>query len=683
MSEELKNIRKEREYQSPGCWFWAGWEPMRHYRRMGKSGSPFFGKGAWLPEWERRKFSHEMIDEAVKLGATVLITEFFKGFGRQIEQETWPQLTEFVHYAHERGVKVWGYAQACSLYYETMGAEIEDWESWVARDREGRMQLFSNAYYRAAPCLNSSDYADYLASVITDGVRAIGFDGVHLDNAYYKHCWCARCADLFRKYLGNSVDLNEVAGIPLSKHVQPPPFPQKGGVGLDPLQILWLKFGLDVRSGFFRRLKTYLTNHHPDLVVAGNPAFPRGDAAMLLQCVDPSREAEAFDFLCCENGNQPRIEDGWIASQAEAHLLAEAGNYRIWVTSWKSSATGVLPPRPPGGIWACMAEEYSFGSILGNNWALRPSGDGGSFFCEQEPAMAEAFREARTFFSDLDALVASGSRRTWAEVAVLHDPFSASLFGNGEIRLNLALHQYLLRRGIPFHIVLPGKPLPESARVLVAFHVGALSAERLAEMKEFAQRPGCQVWMAGHTAQTDEWFIPRNTSDLESLRRSPGFAFTRGLGDTWQEAFTHPLVLQSNPESYFGKRDISLRAADDVAFDQFFKTEAYHPVIHFQRPENVLVHSQITSDGRLLIHLRDQSGGCEWVSGAQVVFESGFPAIQEVSIVVPASVGEFLSVNNHGDQRVVNLQPFQHYALVTLKIKSVPCTLPQAKLVRG
>jgi hypothetical protein len=126
-------------------------------------------------------------------------------------------------------------------------------------------------------------------------------------------------------------------------------------------------------------------------------------------------------------------------------------------------------------------------------------------------------------------------------------------------------------------------------------------------------------------------------------------------------------VLQSNPESYFGKRDISLQSADDVAFDQFFGTEAFRPAIHFKRPENVLLHSQITRDGRLLIHLRDQSGGCEWISGTQIVFESGFPTIQEASIVVPGSRGE-LSINSIGAQRIVNLLPFQHYALVILKI---------------
>jgi hypothetical protein len=667
MTGHQKNRDKKKLPQAQECWFWAGWEPMRHYRRMGKSGSPFFGKGAWLPEWERRKFSHEMIDEAAKLGATVLVTEFFKGFGRRLEQETWQQLSAFVGYAHERGLKVWGYAQACSLYYETLGNEIEDWESWVARARDGSMQLFSNAYYRAAPCLNSPEYAKYLGDVITDGVRAIGFDGVHLDNAYYKHCWCPRCADLFRKYLGDRGDFEAVAGIPLSKHVQPPPFPAKGGVGLDPLQILWLKFGVEVRLGFFRRLKVRLAKELPNLSVAGNPAFPRGEAAMILQCVDPSREAEAFDFLCCENGNLPRIEEGWIASQAEAHLLAEAGNYRIWVTSWRSSKTGVLPPHPPGGIWACMAEEYSFGGILGNNWALRPAGEGGSFFCEQQPEMAATFCEAAAFFRKLEADLASGPRTTSADVAVLHDPFSASLYGNGEIRLNLALHQYLLRRGIPFHIVFPGRPLPESVRVLVAFHVGAIPDQRLAEIRAFARQPGCQVWMAGHTAQTDEWFIPRNAGDLAALRKSEGFTFSRGFGDTWQEAFEHPVVVQANPESYFGKRNVSLQEADDVVFDEFFRSSAFRPEVRFLRPENVLVHSQKSRDGRLFIHFRDQSGGGGLVDGVQIRFESGFPKIRKASAAAPGFGLEIIPVNVDGDERSVALPPFRYYALAVLE----------------
>jgi len=185
---------------------------MRHYHRIGKSGSPLFGKGAWLPDWERRKFGTEMIDEAQKHGATDLITEFYKGFGRKIEEEQWPRLTEFVGRCHERGIKVWVYTQMCSLYYETFGAEVEDWESWTAKNRDGSTRNFGKAYFRCAPCLNSPGYAAYMTNLITDGAAAIGFDGVHLDNAYYEHCWCPRCADLFRKYLASAAILKRSSG---------------------------------------------------------------------------------------------------------------------------------------------------------------------------------------------------------------------------------------------------------------------------------------------------------------------------------------------------------------------------------------------------------------------------------------------------------------------------------------
>jgi hypothetical protein len=203
--------------------------------------------------------------------------------------------------------------------------------------------------------------------------------------------------------------------------------------------------------------------------------------------------------------------------------------------------------------------------------------------------------------------------------------------------------------------------------VLLAFHVGAISDHRLAEIQTFARQPGCQVWIAGHTAQTDEWFVPRNTGDLAALRKSEGFTFSRGFGETWQEAFEHPVVVQANPESYFGKRNISLQEADDVVFDEFFRSPAFRPEIRFLRPENVLVHSQTARDGRLLIHFRDQSGGGGLVDGAQIRFESGFPTILTASIAVPGSGIESIPVNVDGDQRSVTLPPFRYYALVVLE----------------
>lgn len=651
----------------PECWFWAGWEPLRHYQRMGKSGSPFFGKGAWLKEWDKRKFSDDLIDEALNAGATVIITEFFKGFGRALEQETWAKLADFVSRCHAKGLKVRGYMQTRSIYYETFGNEVEDWKSWAALNRDGSMQFFGRTYYRCAPCLSSPDYAQYVREVITDGVKAIGFDGIHMDNSYYQHCWCSRCAERFRDFLGQQEDFEENVGIPLSRHVEPPPVPAKGAMGLDPLQIFWLRFGVETRIGFFRTLRQHLAKELPGLVVSGNPAFPRGDAALIARCVDPSREAEAFDFLCCENSNQPRIENGWIASQAEAHLLAEAGNYKIWITSWKSVPEGVEPPHAPGGIWAGLAEEYSFGGTLGNNWALRPAGDHGKFFSEEAPEMIRTFREAVAFFRKVEEQTSPGPRGTFCDVAILHDPFSVSLHGTGEIRLNLALQQYLLKTGIPYRIIYPGQNVPKSVNTLVVFHTGAISDPHLDWIKSFAAQPGHVVWLAGNSAQNDEWSVPRNRSDLETLRREPGITFTPAFGATWQKAFLHPLTTHAHrPSGYFEAEGIYLREEDWGAFHEFFSSPAFRPTLRFTRPTNVMVHTQQTEDGRILIHFRDQAGGTELVDGVAVQFEEGFPSVVSASFTSPDS--DLADLEPAG---TITLPPFRHYALLILKVASL------------
>lgn len=660
--DQLNNERLE-------CWFWAGWEPLRHYQRSGKSGSPFFGKGAWLREWDQRKFSNDLIAQAEDLGATILITEFFKGFGRALESENWPRLQDFVARCHQRGLKVWGYAQTRSLYFETLATEVPDWASWVAQTYEGRRQTFGKTYFRCAPCLAGSAYADYTASVIADGVSAIGFDGVHLDNSYYEHCWCPRCAEKFRQWLSDRGDFEDVVGIPLTQHIQPPPLPLKGTVGLDPLQILWIQFGVNVRINFFATLRQHLQTEHPALTVAGNPAFPRADTAMISRCVDPTREAEAFDFLCCENGNLPRVEEGWISSQTEAHLMAEAGGYKIWATAWRETESGVSPPTPPGGIWAGLAEEFTFGNMLGNNWAFRPAGEGNRLYFEEAPFMAETFREAQAFFRQLVAEIRLGTRKSSSDVGIYHDPLSATLGGDPEVRLNLALHQYLLTNGIPFQIVLPGQEIPPSIRCLIVFHQGALPDGALEKLHSFARLPDHCVWLAGHSAQNDEWFVPRDRQDLRKLRSSPGVFHTAAFGDLWQKAYLHPLANASGAGSgHFAKKSLHLSEEDAQPFNEFFQKLPFEETVKFHRPPHVLVHSQRTSDGRLLFHFRDQAGSGALMEDVVISPRAGFPPVSSWQIFSPLVQPSSLTPSMTEGSENILLPPFQHYALVVAQV---------------
>lgn len=621
-----------------------------------------FAKGAWLPQWQKRKLGSGLADAAQRLGATMLITEFYKGFGRKIEQEVWPDLAGFVQRCHERGIKVWGYAQGCSLFYEMLGEEIPHWKNWAARKWDGSLGTFANTYFRCAPCLNSEEFGGYFAGVVNDGIDIVGLDGVHLDNSYYEHCWCERCSALFREWLDQRGDLEERTGIRTAKHIIPPPFPGKNWAGLDPLQILWLEFGVETRLRFFRRLSEHIKARHPGIIISGNPGLPRGDAFRMLRCVEPSREHEAFDFFCTENGNQPRIEGGWIGTQAEAHLLAEAGKYRTFVTSWRTRESTVLPPHPPGGVWAGLAEEFSFDGVLGNNWAFRPAGEGDRFWIEEQPEMEASFTEALSYFKSLQAAVGGGRRKTYAEVAIWYDAYSASIFGNSEVRLNIALQQYLLRHGIPFLFALPGAPLPSSIRTLVVFHVGALSDARLSEIHSFGATPGRTVWMAGYSGRTDEWFVPRERSSLQSIRRQEGIVWTEGYGDHWHEAFSQPAARHSDSSAYFETQRDSLQAADNAVCDAFFQTEHFQTAMRFDRPPHVLVHSQTDEAGRLFFHFRDQSGSGDLIEGVKIHFLDAQDAHATARVFSPGREAQSLPLGP-----ILSVPPFAHYSLVLVE----------------
>lgn len=354
-----------------------------------------------------------------------------------------------------------------------------------------------------------------------------------------------------------------------------------------------------------------------------------------------------------EDSSQATPERGWAGSMSD------------YVWGYVDAVARELYKSHPDRMVSGLAEEYAFGRMLGNNWAFRPAGEGDRFFLEDDPAMTSAFREAAAFFRRLDAELLSGARQTWAEVAVLHDPLSASLCGDAEVRLNLALYKFFFKRGIPFHIVLPDQPVPESVRYLVVFHVGAISDRTLATVKEFATQEGHQVWLAGNTAQNDEWFVPRDKRELAALRSSPGVYFTPEFGETWQRAFLHPIAASaSQAAGYVAAQSLELDGADAAVFDAFVGSPDYRPIVQFERPEYVLVHSQRTESGRIVFHSRDQSGSGEVLSGINILLGGGFPAVSGWRIFRPGHAAEALTFSSNSGDRVANLPPFQHYALV-------------------
>lgn len=633
------------------CWTFAGWEPDRQYRRMGGRGLAFTGDGAWRDAWRARVTSRENARFMAECGITVAMTHFYKGFGVQAEAAEWGRLREFIANCYAEGVKVWGYVQGRSLFLETLLAERPDAEGWAARDWGGALQTWGGSYYRAAPCLTSRGYLDYMKEVVRIGLEDIGLDGIHNDNSYYRHCWCERCARLFRLWLDARPDLEERTGLPSAAHVQPPPL-LEGWHRLDPLQQLWAEFGAENRFAFLRQLREVARAAKSGAPYETNPAFPKVGPYKTRLCVDPSREAEVCDVVCAENSNLARMEGGFPVSQAEAFLHGDAGGYHVLATAWTHGPDGLAPSDAPGLLWAGLAEEFSHhAAMLGNNWLLRPALDGERVLGD-DPVRREAHASAVRFFRGLHKRLALGQRCQWGELAVYVEPDALSHDEAGFLAFR-ALVAWSLMRRVPLVFAYPGRPVPESARALLVCQQSWLSDGRLEELAASATSGRAPVLLAGLTGRFDERGLARNESDWQAWRQKPGFVADAGRPLRWGAA-AGGLAMARPTEECFGEMNALLDKA------------CWAPRLSVEAPPHVLLNAEVAQDGRLLVHLRDQGGSEEALGGVRVRMGGGLADGRQVAFHAPEQESRVIVECGRREGEEVVLPAFRRYGLLVV-----------------
>jgi hypothetical protein len=638
------------------CWAWAGWETDRAYRRLGKSSTLYFGNGAWVSEWRRRIQQPETLRELQELGVTILITRFYKGFGMKTEAEEWEEIRGFVRQAQNLGMKVWGYLQGGSLYGETLFLERPDAREWVARTSEGKPLLWASYYFRFMPCLNHPGYLAWMQDLIGQGLLNLGFDSLHIDNNYYHGCHCERCAGLFRAWLNARPDLEALTGLPDAGAVMPPPAPPAGYDISDPLRILWIAFNVETRRRFYKQLYRHLKSLRPEAQLSANPAFPRDLSSRLHLSLDPRLESEFSDFVMAENGNQPGWHAG-LVSQAEAHLMAEAGGYQTLSSTWRhDAALQNGPPQTPAAVWAGIAEEFSHSrAALGNNWMLRPSGEHDRLLADALPERMDAFREAMGFFRDLETQVNFPARRTWGEVGVLLNPESLSLTRQSAGEACRAVIRYLLLRRLPFRILFsPVEATPEM-KFLIACHQNCLSDTEMDDVSAFAATPGRRAILLGDTGRFNEWFIPRNERDWRTW-----------LAGSGMHHFDLPLASSAaNAGGHMATRVSCVSAPMKRALDS-----ALLPGTRRVRgPHQILLHIETGEDGSLFFHLRDQSGISREISGVRVHVGGLCPPDASFR-AFPARLktdGGPRPITLRPETGWIPLPPFAHYGLLTLE----------------
>lgn len=635
------------------CWTFAGWEPDRYYRRVGMSATPHFGNGAWISEWRQRLVAPETVRMMADCGITIAVTHFFKGFGITAESAEWPRLREYVALCHEHGLKVWGYVQGGSLFYETLLADEPGAMSWAARRHDGRPATWCGQYYRLQPCLTCEEYLAYVRRILRIGVSEMGFDGIHHDNSYYGHCWCERCADRFRIWLNQRPDIRERCGLTGADHILPPPLPPDQAASADPLQIAWMEFGVQQRLAAYRSFLQTVKSCRAEVVYATNPGFPRSGGFKSRLALDPAREGSVCDAAWAETQSVPGMIDGRVVSQLEAYLFADAGGYRVLSTAWRHTDDGHKPADTPGQLWAGLAEEFSHApAILGNNWLLRSTGSHDALLGDDSPVRT-AHAEGVRFFRDLYRALRLQKRRQWAEVELLVEPDTLTFRHADLLALRVILERLMLRC-VPVRFRFPSTPDWPEARLLVACQQSCLPDARLQSIAEFARQPGRRVIVIGDTGRFDEWMTPRHATDWHAWRQSPGFERDGG----------RPLVAATAQDGT--ARSAALSPDRSETLDRMLEQVRHTLAFRVDVTGNVLVNTEQADDGRLLIHLREQSGAGALISGVRVQLAGHLTRGRRGVVYAPASPPRILNELD-GAGSAVSVPEFRHYALIIIE----------------
>lgn len=487
---------RDRATNGPHYWAWWGWEPWEHNRRAGGITGAVDGSSHWLHKWYARLHSEELVEKMAKAGVTLAVTHFFKGFGLRHERAEQQRTAELVRLAGRRGLRVVGYCQGCSLYYEALLAEEPGMEDWAQRDPSGKPVTWGGKYYRWCPCIHSRGFRDYLKRAIFIGLREVGLDGFNFDNTYSGPCYCPRCEKAFREWMVRRYpEPRDLFGLGTLEHVRQPPMPDKPQRITDPLTLAWIRWRCEAFDGFMEEITGYARELKPDAVLLSNPSHPVSPGGPLRRSVWPVSVGKHLNLMITENSATPELVGDAIISQVRAYKQGQAVGYRPVSTTWagglgrEASAEALSAlPQHPATVQLQVAEAAANRAVPGANWATRPMG-GGDRMRIDLPELHSAFAQYLGFVRQHEDLWLNATPK--ADVAVLHS-FTSAAF-NPQIAWDEvnAVEEVFIRAGFSWGVVFDDRiGQIEEFSVLVLAGQTHLSAAACDAIKAFAAGGG-------------------------------------------------------------------------------------------------------------------------------------------------------------------------------------------------
>ncbi|MBO4647362.1 MAG: hypothetical protein J5806_04325 [Lentisphaeria bacterium] len=396
---------------SPVLWAFWGHEPLAFYKRRNGNKKTLFGNGEWIDAWYRRLHTEEAIARLADLGVNLIYTHFYKAMGLEFEREEMENTAKIVEIAHRHGIRVLGYATINSVFDESLACEIPD----IGSMRIVRANGKESDNYRDYLCLNSRYYAEYYPKVLEYGIRHVGLDGFHIDNAVAPPCRCERCLAGFRQFLEENISDPRSVGLPSFQYVRLPMVPLVRGT--DPIALMAVRYYRSLYEKVFGKIYRYVKTLRPDALVLINNGFA-DEKITPAQLGYEIADDHDSDYIFIETPDRfiGRRENGELKNAVIAWKLAAMAGKKAFNTMWMSFG---VEPKTPAAIKRVLFESMVFGSISGTNWAARPVKHGAQMLLDDEMHFS-TIRDSFGFYKKHCELY--DGTRTLCDVRVLYLP---------------------------------------------------------------------------------------------------------------------------------------------------------------------------------------------------------------------------------------------------------------------
>lgn len=390
-----------------------------------------------LNDYER-SHSEEFAAYLEKIGVTLLIADFYKGYGIEAERKYIDAIRDFAPVLKRHNVKV-GLYIGSTMAYETFLVEKPEAEEWLVPDYLGKPVIYADQTFRRRIYFMHPGYVEYMKRLMHIGVEEVKADEMDFDNTsmqaeprIFQH---PLAIEQFREYLLNTYtpgELEKRLGFSDVRYVVPPKPAALPSTVNDPLAQLWTDFRCHQLNTYYATMQAEIEGANPAVVIATNP----------------HSEISGRNTIWEQGVNYPgllaHMDAAWSEEGDPAGITAE-GILVNRIRSFKNASilgkTLIVATAGPGGSTLQMAESLAFGrQCVGDVAGIMDEGS----IPDDHLRYIRFFHDQFDYYRDV---------RNVADVAVLYS-YASMAFNNDLPAVSFILFtQALIQAKVPFDII--------------------------------------------------------------------------------------------------------------------------------------------------------------------------------------------------------------------------------------